>query len=193
MRYLTGGLTSRIGRFLWAIDVHPDVLTLLGVVIVAIAGVVAAHGELFWAAVLIMVGGSFDALDGAVARAMKRDGKFGALWDSTLDRYSDAFIFMGLAVHFSRQDDEVGLLLAMVTLLGALLVSYVRARASGLKVDCEVGLFTRMERVFLILAMLISGYVKLGLWILAIGTHLTVAQRVWHVRRTLKQRGDDTP
>lgn len=192
MRYLTGGLTSRIGRRLWAIGIHPDLLTVLGLVIVAIAGVFAARGAFFWAAVIIMVGASFDALDGAVARAMKREGKFGALWDSTLDRYSDAFIFMGLAVYFSREDDELGLLLAMLAMLGSLLVSYVRARASGLKVDCEVGLFTRMERTFVILAMLIFGWPQVGLWILAIGTHFTVAQRVWHVRRTLKERGNHT-
>lgn len=193
VRHLTGGLTSKIGYQLWAMGVHPDLLTFLGLVMVAVAGAVAAQGALFWAAVIIILGAPLDALDGAVARAMKRQGKFGALWDSTLDRYSDAFIFMGLAIHLSRKDDEIGMLLAMLAMLGSLLVSYVRARAGGLKVDCEVGLFTRMERMFVILIMLVFGWVKLGLWILAIGTHITVAQRVWHVRNTLNERGNQTP
>lgn len=193
VRHITGGLTTRIGNQLWAIGVHPDLLTFLGSVMVAIAGLVASQGAFVWAAAIIVLGAPLDALDGAVARAMQRTDKFGALWDSTLDRYSDAFIFMGLTFYFSRKDDETGMLLAMITMLGALLVSYVRARAGGLKVDCEVGLLTRMERVFIILIMLISGWIKPGLWILAFGTHITVAQRVWHVRQVLNERGNHTP
>jgi len=189
MRFLTAGITTRIGRQLWAWGVHPDLVTFLGLVMVGVASVVAAQGEFFWAAVIMIAGTPLDALDGAIARVMQRQGKFGALWDSTLDRYSDGFVYMGLAIYFSRQDDETGLLLAMFALIGSLLVSYVRARAGGLRVDCEVGLLTRMERTFMILAMLLTGWVKPGMWILAIGTNVTVAQRVWHVYRELKKAG----
>ena len=115
VRHLTGGLTTQIGQRLWALGVHPDLLTFIGLLFVAAAGIVAAQGDFFWSAVIILMGAPLDALDGAVARAMKREGKFGALWDSTLDRYADAFIFMGLAIYFSRKDDETGLLLAMLT------------------------------------------------------------------------------
>lgn len=189
VRFLTGGITTPIGRQLWAWGVHPDLVTFAGLVMVAVASYVAAQGEFFWAAIIMIAGTPLDALDGAVARAMQRQGKFGALWDSTLDRYADGLIYMGLAVYFSRKQDETALLLAMIALIGSLLVSYVRARAGGLGVDCEVGLLTRMERTFVILAMLLTGWVKLGLWVLAIGTNATVAQRVWHVYRQLKKAG----
>ena len=76
----------------------------------------------------------------------------------------------------------------MVAMLGSLLVSYTRARAEGLDVDCKVGLLTRMERIVIILLMLLSGWVMAGLWVLAVGTHITVAQRVRYVHRALKAR-----
>ncbi len=188
-RYYTQDLTATLGRQLHAIGVHPDAITALGLVIVAIAAYVASQGHFFWAGIILILGTPLDALDGAVARAMQRQDKFGALFDSTLDRYADGFIFMGLAYHFSLWGNERAMLLSMAALLGSLLVSYVRARAEGLNVDCKVGLLTRMERVFIILAMLLTGWVEVGLWILTIGTHLTVIQRVWHVRRALIHPG----
>ena len=188
MRHLTGGLTARAGQRVHAWGIHPDLITFAGLVVVAAAGVVIAQGEFFWAAIIIIAGVPLDALDGAVARAMQRTTKFGAFWDSTLDRYADGFIFMGLAYYFSERGDGLYALLSVIALLGTQLVSYTRARAEGLDLDCKVGLFTRMERTIVILAMLLTGYVKIGLWILAIGTHFTVGQRIWHVYRSLKQR-----
>ncbi len=194
MRARFGGLTSRLGHTLWQAGVHPDALTFAGLVVVGIAGVVLAGGHYFVAALILIAGTPLDALDGAVARAMGRQSKFGAMWDSTLDRYADGFIFMGLAYHFSETGDRTALVLAMAAMLGSLLVSYTRARAEGLDVDCKVGLLTRMERIVIILVMLLSGYVVAGLWALAVGTHITVAQRVWHVRSALAAReGAHTP
>ncbi|NLE50189.1 MAG: CDP-alcohol phosphatidyltransferase family protein [Chloroflexi bacterium] len=187
VRYYTRDVTGTLGRKLHEIGVHPDAITALGLVIVAIASYVASQGHFFWAAIILLLGTPLDALDGAVARAMQRTGKFGALFDSTLDRYADGFIFMGLAYHFSLWGNERVMLLSMAALLGSLLVSYVRARAEGLNVDCKVGVLTRMERVVIIIAMLLTGWVEAGLWILAIGTHVTVIQRVWYVYRTLKR------
>ncbi len=194
MRARFGGLTGRLGRVLWQAGVHPDALTFAGLVVVGVAGVVLADGHTFVAALILLAGTPLDALDGAVARAMGRQGKFGAMWDSTLDRYTDGFIFMGLAYHFSEQGEQLGLVLAMAAMLGSLLVSYTRARAEGLDVDCKVGLLTRMERIVIILAMLLTGWVMAGLWVLAVGTHITVAQRIWHVRGALAAReGADSP
>ncbi|MBN1562611.1 MAG: CDP-alcohol phosphatidyltransferase family protein [Anaerolineae bacterium] len=192
MRYLTRGLTTRIGHRLYVWGVHPDFITFTGLVIVAGAAFVAAHGEFFWAAVIILAGTPLDAVDGAVARAMQRQDKFGALWDSTLDRYADGFIFMGLAYYYSDQQNQTAMLLSMSAMLGSILVSYVRARAEGLNLDCKVGLFTRMERVIVILAMLVTGWVIPGLWILAIGTHFTVLQRVWYVNRSMQRQRTPT-
>ncbi len=188
MRYRTSGLTSRVGRLLANWGVSPDLITLVGLLSVAVAAVVIAQGEFVWGAVIIIVGAPLDAIDGAVARAMGRTGKFGALWDSTLDRYADGFIFLGIAYYYSTQGNHGVVALAFVAQIGTQLVSYVRARAEGLDVDCKVGLLTRMERMFIILAMLVTGWVLPGLWILAIGTNVTVLQRVWHVYRALQAR-----
>jgi CDP-diacylglycerol--glycerol-3-phosphate 3-phosphatidyltransferase len=195
MRYLTGGLTSRIGRTLSAWGVHPDLITLVGLVFVAVAAVVIARGEFFAGAIILIVGMPLDALDGAVARAMNRRDRFGALWDSTLDRYADGFIFLALAYYYSGRGNQTAVALCVAAGTGTQLVSYVRARAEGLNLTCKVGLFTRMERVVVILLMLLTGWVIAGLWVLAIGTNFTVFQRVWHVYRTMKnqQQGETTP
>ena len=188
MRYITGGLTSRIGRWVASWGVSPDLITLTGLLSVTIAAIVIAQGEFFWGAVIIIVGAPLDAIDGAVARAMGRKGRFGALWDSTLDRYADGFIFLGIAYYYSTQGNHNAVVLAILAQIGTQLVSYVRARAEGLNVDCKVGLFTRMERMIIILVMLVTGLMLPGLWILAIGTNITVMQRVWHVYGVLKAR-----
>ncbi|MBN1203229.1 MAG: CDP-alcohol phosphatidyltransferase family protein [Anaerolineae bacterium] len=191
-RYHTRGLTTRLGAQIHALGIHPDTITAVGLIVVAVAAVVVSRGDFFWAAIILLVGAPLDALDGAVARAMQRKGQFGALFDSTLDRYADGFIFMGLAVYFSDQGDRIGLLLALLALLGSLMVSYVRARAEGLDLECKVGLLTRMERMVIILAMLLTGWIVPGLVILVVGTHFTAMQRVWHVYRTLKRQEEDS-
>jgi CDP-diacylglycerol---glycerol-3-phosphate 3-phosphatidyltransferase len=193
VRYYTSGLTTRLGTWLYNKGVHPDAITAFGLVIVAIASVVIAQGHFVAGGLILLMGTPLDAIDGAVARAMQRKDRFGALFDSTLDRYADGFIFMGLAYYYSGQGNQNVMLLSILALLGSLLVSYVRARAEGLNLDCKVGLLTRMERVFIILVMLIVGLVVPGLWILVIGTHMTVIQRVWHVYRAIrKQQGDNS-
>jgi phosphatidylglycerophosphate synthase len=191
MRYRTGGLTSRAGQWVYQRGIHPDMITLIGLVVVALAAYVIAQGEFFWGAVIILAGAPLDAIDGAVARAMGRKDKFGALFDSSLDRYADGFIFTGLAYYFSTKGNETAVLLSMLAMIGTELVSYVRARAEGLDLECKVGLFTRMERMFVILAMLLTGWVVPGLWVLVIGTNVTAFQRIWHVYRTIKQQQGD--
>jgi CDP-diacylglycerol--glycerol-3-phosphate 3-phosphatidyltransferase len=188
MRHYTKGITSRIGQQLYHWGVHPDVITLVGLVLVAIAAYVASQGEFFWAAIIILIGAPLDAVDGAVARAMQRKDKFGALLDSTLDRYADGFILTGLAYYFSTRGNETAMLLSVAAMLGTQLVSYVRARAEGLDFECKEGLFTRMERMVVILIMLLTGYVVAGLWILAVGTHFTVIQRIWYVYRAMQNQ-----
>jgi CDP-diacylglycerol--glycerol-3-phosphate 3-phosphatidyltransferase len=190
VRLYTGGFTSRVGYQLHRLGIHPDTITVAGLAVVAIAAYVASQGHFFGSAIIMIAGMPLDALDGAVARAMQRTDKFGAFLDSTLDRYADGFIFMALAYYFSEKGDSTTMLVSMAALLGSILVSYARARAEGLDLDCKVGLLTRMERVLIILAMLLTGQVRLGLWVLAVGTHLTVLQRGWHVYRLIKQQGE---
>ena len=120
---------------------------------------------------------------------MKRSDRFGALLDSALDRYADAAIFAGLGYYFADRVQLELLVLAFAALMGSYSVSYVRARAEGLGVDVKVGLFSRLERIAIILIMLfVPQLLPVGLVILAIGTNFTSVQRLIYVYRVLKQR-----
>jgi phosphatidylglycerophosphate synthase len=191
MRALANGLTTRLGTALHNIGVHPDAVTVFGLILVALGAFLVAQGQMQSAALILILALSFDALDGAVARAMQRTGKFGAMLDSTLDRYADGFIFAALSYHFAVLDRFDMMLLAQAALIGSILVSYTRARAGGLKVDCEVGLFTRMERIVVILVMLLIPFLlDWGVLLLAIGTNFTAMQRLWFVYQSLNNRGE---
>jgi CDP-diacylglycerol--glycerol-3-phosphate 3-phosphatidyltransferase len=190
IRRLTSDILDPIGNFLHGLGIHPDTITIIGLIVVAVASVFIAIGQTQLGGVILLLGLPFDALDGAVARAMQRTGKFGAVLDSVLDRYADGFIFAGLSYYFAVQDQFEIMLLAMAALLGSLLVSYVRARADGVAVETKIGLFTRLERIVVILIMLlIPGLLIPGLVILAVGTNITALQRIWFVYKTLKDRG----
>lgn len=188
-RALSAGLLSRLGLMLHRAGIHPDTLTILGFVIVAVAAVFIAQGHFQFGGIVLLIGLPLDALDGAVARAMKRADSFGAMLDSTLDRYADAFIFAGLGYHFAVQDHFDLLLLCFAALMGSVSVSYIRARAEGLGVSVRVGWFSRLERLVVVLVMLlIPNLLPLGLVLLAVGTNLTSGQRLWVVYKTLKQK-----
>jgi phosphatidylglycerophosphate synthase len=191
MRALANGLTTKLGTALHSIGVHPDAVTVFGLILVALGAFLISQDQMQMAALMLILALSFDALDGAVARAMQRTGKFGAMLDSTLDRYADGFIFAALSYHFAVLDRFDMMLLAQAALIGSILVSYTRARAGGLKVDCEVGLFTRMERIVVILVMLLIPFLlDWGVLLLAIGTNFTAMQRLWFVYQSLNNRGE---
>jgi len=171
------------------LGVHPDHVTIAGTLLVLVAAWVVGLGHLQLGALLLLLALPLDAIDGAIARAMQRTGKFGALLDSSLDRYADAAIFAGLGYYFAVQVQLELLVLAFAALVGAYSVSYVRARAEGLGVDVKVGWFSRLERVAIILLMLLlPDLLPIGVTILAIGTNITAVQRLIYVYRVLKQR-----
>jgi CDP-diacylglycerol--glycerol-3-phosphate 3-phosphatidyltransferase len=182
VRAFTARWMERIGTALHRAHIHPDFITLLGLVFVLVAAVFIARGQLQLGGLILLLGLPLDALDGAVARAMGRAGKFGSVLDSTLDRYADSFIFAALGYYYASQDRLDYLLLAMAALIGSFGVSYVRARAGEAGISVRVGLFDRMVRIIIILTMLlISSLAELGLGVLAIGTNFTALQRLWYV------------
>ncbi len=191
MREWTGGFTSVIGRTLYQIGVHPDAVTIVGWLMVIVGAVFVAQGQMVIGALWFFFALPMDALDGAVARAMQRTSRFGAMLDSTLDRYADGFIFAALSYYFAVNNQFNMLLLAQLALIGSLLVSYTRARAEGLGVDCKVGLFTRMERLAVIMVMLFFPVLlEAGVLILAIGTNFTTLQRIWFVYQSLNNESE---
>ncbi|MEM9952630.1 MAG: CDP-alcohol phosphatidyltransferase family protein [Chloroflexota bacterium] len=191
MRQRMNGITSAMGIALHKIGFHPDVVTFMGWGLVIVGSVFIAQGEFLIGAIWYMLALPFDALDGAVARAMQRTSQFGAMLDSTLDRYADGFIFVAFSYYFAVQAQFDLFVVAQIALIGSFLVSYARARAEGLGVDCKVGWFTRMERLAVILLMsFFPVLLTIGIWLLAIGTNITAMQRIWYVYQTLNNRGE---
>lgn len=193
LRRVTLPAVQTLARGLVRLGFTPDSLTVLGLLFAGGAAYFAAQGQFVRAGLALVVGGPFDAMDGAVARLTNRVRPFGALLDSTLDRYGEALLFTGLAYYLAQQGRTVGMVLAIVALFGSIMVSYLRARSEGLGVDNKVGVFTRFERMAIIVLMLFTGLVLPGLWLLAILTHLTVLQRLLYARRLLETGGGAGP
>ncbi len=164
------------------VRITPNFLTITGFVITVIASITIPF-ETRLGGLLILLGGAFDMLDGVVARTNGKETDFGAFLDSVLDRYSDSVIFLAIAWLFFQEGDILGVFLSLGTMVGALLISYARARAEGLGLECRTGLMERPERIILVAAGCITGYLTPVIWALFILTHLTVIQRILHVRK----------
>jgi CDP-diacylglycerol--glycerol-3-phosphate 3-phosphatidyltransferase len=171
-----------IGR----VPVTPNQLTVIGLALTFAAAGLVAFGHLRWAGVVLIVAGSFDILDGALARSTHASYPYGAFLDSTLDRYSEGAIYAGLAAYFVGMGGPLQRWLVLATLAalaGSFLVSYVRARAQSLGFTCETGIFARPERVVVTVVGLILGGVVLYavVFLLAILTNFTALQRIREV------------
>jgi CDP-diacylglycerol--glycerol-3-phosphate 3-phosphatidyltransferase len=161
----------------------PNALTIIGFLLNAVTAWVLATGHLFLGGFLVLFSGWFDMLDGALAKLIGKTTRFGALLDSTMDRFSEAVLFLGLLIFFADRNDALEIALIYVAIVGSLMVSYVRARAEGLGINAEVGLLARPERVVLlalglILSILSPVALVVVLWILAVGTNLTALRRL---------------
>lgn len=168
------------------IPLAPNTITVTGFFITLLASLILSV-DLLCGGMLVLTGGLFDVLDGVVARVNGRSSHFGAFLDSVLDRYSDALILLGIGWNLYDRNNLTGVVLCAGTLVGAFLISYVRARAEGLGKSCKNGLLERPERVVLISIGAITGFIMPVLWVLVVLTHFTVLQRVYHVWR-LTQR-----
>jgi len=139
---------------------------------------------------MVLFAGLFDMLDGALARLTNRITRFGAILDSILDRIAETILLLGILILYVREQSTLGVLLVGVALPGSLLVSYVRARAEAASLECEVGLFTRVERVIVLaLGLLLSQIdyaLMAALGIIALFSLLTIGQRLLHVRQQMK-------
>jgi CDP-diacylglycerol--glycerol-3-phosphate 3-phosphatidyltransferase len=168
------------------VPVTPNQVTVIGLALTFAAAGLVAFGHLRWAGVVLIVAGSFDILDGALARSTHASYPYGAFLDSTLDRYSEGAIYVGLAAYFVGMGGPLQRWLVLATLAalaGSFLVSYVRARAQSLGFTCETGLFARPERVVVTVVGLILGGVVLYavVFLLAILTNFTALQRIREV------------
>jgi CDP-diacylglycerol--glycerol-3-phosphate 3-phosphatidyltransferase len=174
-------------RLLSAMRVRPDTLTVLGWALSLGSAVLFGLGYAQLAGVVMLLGGLFDALDGAVARESNRMSAFGAFLDSTLDRLSEAAIFVGIIFFYSAAARPYEALLAGVAMTFSLLTSYARARAEGLGIECKVGLLERAGRIAILSVFTIVGLLTVGLYLVAAGALITTAQRILHVRHATRE------
>ena len=190
-RDLAHRITSPIVGILSKSGITPNTLTLTNLALNIVAAYVIATGRFLIGGVLILGAGLLDLLDGALARFSKRTTKFGAVLDSTVDRISEAATLCGLLVWYVPQEGgTLEIVLILAVLIGSFLVSYIRARAEGLGWQCQVGLFTRAERVIVLAIGLLINQVFIALCILAVFVFVTVTQRLVYVWKQEKTNGD---
>ena len=170
--------------------VSPNTLTWIGTLVACGAGVLAATGHLFAAGWVMTFSGVFDLLDGALARYLNKTTKFGGILDSTLDRVSDVAVPAGLIALYTIQSSLAGVILAILAIVGSQLVSYIRARAEVINIPCEIGIFTRPERVVILsLGLLLSHFnpvIFIALGIIAVLSWVTAGQRLFFVWQKTK-------
>lgn len=172
------------------IGVTPDAVTVVGTLGVSAAALVFfPRGQFVLGVVIIMLFIFSDMIDGAMARAMGRSGKWGAFLDSTLDRVADGFVFGALVVWAARTQSDATVAAALICLVGGAVISYAKARAEGLGMTCNVGIAERTERLIIVLlAAFLFGLgvpyiLPAAMWVLAVLTVITVYQRMSHVYR----------
>lgn len=183
-------LLEPIARLINKLGLSPNVVTVSGFLLMVGVAFVLAQGHLFWGGLLIIGSALFDAVDGTLARMIGRTSRFGAFLDSTLDRFSEAVIFLGLFIYFIGQDHQLELILIYATVVGSLMVSYARARAEGIGVPLKDGWFTRFERIFLLVVGLLFSFITVNLLtlillVLAVFTNVTAVQRMYLVWRMI--------
>lgn len=176
-----------VGRAIARSGVSPNAITVIGVVIQAVVAYLIVDGALVAAGLVAIAAGVADLLDGAVAKARGLESPFGALLDSATDRLSDALLFVPIAWLYGVDPDIVShdqpwvAAVALTALVCSFLVSYVKARAEGLGFDCNVGFMERFERLAVMIAGMILGFVPAAVVVLAVLTFATFVQRFVHV------------
>jgi CDP-diacylglycerol--glycerol-3-phosphate 3-phosphatidyltransferase len=173
----------------------PNAISMTGLALNVVAAVLVTQRLFFLAGIAFIVGSVMDTLDGRYSRMSGKGSPFGAFLDSTLDRIEEGVVLTAVAAYFADRGDELAVAAVVVTVLGSLMVSYTRARAEALGVECKVGLATRPVRVVILSAgLLFAKGAGLGdfellepaIYAMAVLTCVTVLQRVWHVRGALR-------
>lgn len=182
-----------IAKFLIYLKVHPHVITFAGLFLSILAFNFFRLGLFFHAGLMVILAGACDVLDGRLARETNKITKFGALMDSTIDRYSEVLMFLGIAIFFHDKQSYI-VYLIILAITGSFMVSYTRARAEGLGIECKVGIMQRPERItWLAVGSMLGAIPKVGIylviatiWFIAIFANITVVQRIIFIRNRLK-------
>ena len=170
-----------------ALGIHPNVLTLIGVLINIGAGFALANDHFKLAGVIMIVANIFDFIDGKVAHITGKQSAFGAFWDSTLDRFSDLALFTGLIWLYSTLGRHDYVLVTTLTLIFATMTSYARARAESLVAKCKVGFMERPERIVLFMIGAFTDRMGAVLWVILVLSVVSVANRIHYTYLALNQ------
>jgi len=178
-------ILDRIVRLLTYFHINPNVLTFTGVLISFWAAWEFGQGRFFRGGLVVILTGLFDMLDGEVARFSQSETRFGAFYDSVIDRYSDIILLQGLVVYYARQQMLGYVVLVGVVFMGSIMTSYTRARAECLIPSCKVGFMERPERIVLIIIGALSNRMEAVLWVLAVLGNWTVIDRIYYTWKEL--------
>jgi len=196
-KYLVSGflmVIEPLAKVLINLKVHPHVVTFAGLGFSVLAAFSFIQGKFFSAGIMVILSGICDVLDGRLARETNKISKFGALFDSSIDRYSEVLIFLGLSTYFLMRGSHL-VLLIILAIAGSFMVSYTRARAEGLGIECRIGIMQRQERITFLAAGAILGsipgtgnfFLVLSLWMIAILANITVVQRIIYIKKRLEE------
>ena len=190
---MTRGIGEVAGKILfWIVRalalsrIHPNVLTFIGLLINIYAAVLLASGKFLYAGLVIIGAGLFDMVDGRVARETQRVTRFGAFFDSVVDRYSDLALLMGLLVWYANINRNFYVVLTGVVMTVSVMISYTRARSENVIASCKVGFLERPERVVLLIIGALFDRMAPVLWVIAILGNLTVIHRMIHTWEVTK-------
>ena len=164
---------------------NPNFFTLMGFFSILFASFLILKECWILAGLFIILSGIFDLIDGVVARKLGKVTAFGGFLDSVLDRYSDLLLLLSLLIYYLKKGDPILVILTSFVSMGTALIPYVRARAEAANVPCNIGLMERAERIILLSAGVLLGWMEIMLWILAILTHFTMIQRIYYVWKKL--------
>jgi CDP-diacylglycerol--glycerol-3-phosphate 3-phosphatidyltransferase len=183
-RTIASYLTPAIIRFLSRTGITPNTITVFGFLVTLGAAALILTGNQFAAGFVVLAAGFFDMLDGSLARTTNRVTKFGGILDSTLDRLSEAALMVSILVVFGTNGSIPGIWITSIALVSSMMVSYIRSRAESAGIDCEVGIFTRPERIIILtIGLLLSGFnnaLLITLGIISLFSVVTVIQRLYH-------------
>jgi CDP-diacylglycerol--glycerol-3-phosphate 3-phosphatidyltransferase len=178
--------TDPIGHLLFRLRLRPNHLTLAGLGVSLAAAAAFVTGRSRVAGILLLLAGLFDFFDGSLARASGQVTPFGAFLDSVIDRYSDLVVLLGIVVLFVQMPHARGAMVAMAALVGSVMVSYTKARAESIGVECNVGMMERPERMICLIAGALLNLLEPALWLLAVLANLTALQRIVFTRRAVR-------
>ena len=188
LRSILTPVVDAIARVFVKLGFSPSGLTVMGVLLAGVAAALISQGMLAAGGIMVLVAGVFDMFDGAVARMTDRATKFGAFFDSVMDRVSEAIVLLGLLWFYIEDGEQLGAMLVYMAIVGSTMVSYARARAEGLGIECKGGLMQRPERVASLGIGIIIGQwwepaVLIVLGVIAVLTVVTTVQRVVETAR----------